>query len=303
MMTRRQLLAALAATTVTACRRSPAATPAPEQPVDAHAAAILAAIEKVGGFDAVKPGDRVVLKVNTNSGDPYPFSTSPTAITAIAGALVARGAKVVVGDRSFWGDDDTIGNLEANGIAGAARDAGVEVISFDEEIEWVEADARLVPSWRPPVHLPRLVLEADHLFNLACAKTHFITGVTLGLKNLLGLVRAKDRARPGNLREHHADRIHHQIADIHRVITPRLTVIDGFKALVTGGPTRRDGTPTIVDTGVVLAGSDRVAIDVAAIALLQQHAPRTEAVHGTRPERHPTILAMRRVAAAAKPPL
>ena len=297
-MTRRQLLAVLAAAAVSACRRSPAASsepPAPKQPIDAHAAAILAAIENARGFDAVKRGDRVVLKVNTNSGDPYPFSTSPTAITAIAGALVARGAKVVVGDRSFWGDADTAGNLEANGIAGAARAAGVEVIAFDDEIDWVEVDARLVPSWRPPVHLPRLVLEADHLFNLACAKTHFITGVTLGLKNLLGLVRARDRARPGNLREHHADRIHHQIADIHRVITPRLTVVDGFQALVTGGPTRRDGTPTIVDAGVVLAGSDRVAIDVAAIALLQRHAPRTEAVHATTPEQHPTVLAMRRV--------
>ena len=297
MMTRRQLLAALAATTVTACRRSPhtlSESPASDPPVDAHASAILAAIAKAGGFDAVKPGDRVVLKVNTNSGDPYPFSTSPTAITTIAGALVARGAKVIVGDRSFRGDDNTMGNLEANGIAGAARAAGVEVIAFDDAIEWVEVDARLVPSWRPPVHLPRLVLEADHVFNLACAKTHFITGVTLGLKNLLGLVRAQDRARPGNLREHHAERIHHQIADIHRVVTPRLTVIDGYQALVTGGPTRHDGEPTIVDAKVVLAGSDRVAIDIEAIALLQQHAPRTEAVHATKPEHHPTILAMRR---------
>jgi len=285
--TRRQLLGFLA---VTACRPSISRACG-----DAHATAIMTAIDRAGGLGFVKRGDRIVLKVNTNSGDPYPFSTSPTAIRAVASALLARGAKVLVGDRSFWGDDDTLGNLEANGIAGAARAAGVEVIAFDDTVAWQEVDPRLVPHWKPPVHLPRRVLEADHVINLACAKTHFITGVTLGLKNLLGLVRATDRARPGNLRTHHAELIHHQIADIHRVLTPRLTVVDGYQALVSGGPTRNDGTPTIVDARVVLADVDRVAADVKAIALLQQHAPASEAVHRTTPDAHPTIVAMRAV--------
>jgi uncharacterized protein (DUF362 family) len=207
--------------------------------------------------------------------------------------LVAAGARVTVGDRSFWGDGDTAGNLEANGIAGAAREAGVELVAFDDDVAWVEVDPKLVPHWRPPVHLPRIAIEADHVINLACAKTHFITGVTLGLKNLLGLVRAQDRSREGNLRVHRDELIHHQIADISRVIVPRLTVIDGYRALVSGGPTRRDGSPMIVDTGVVLADRDRIAADLAAIALLQQHAPAHEAVHLTAAEAHPTIAAAR----------
>jgi uncharacterized protein (DUF362 family) len=48
-----------------------------------------------------------------------------------------------------------------------------------------------------------------------------------------------------------------------------------------------------VRAGVVLAGTDRLALEVAGIRLLQQHAPKTEAIHATRPEQHPTVVAAR----------
>ncbi|MBA2543141.1 MAG: DUF362 domain-containing protein [Deltaproteobacteria bacterium] len=288
MLTRRTLLGLAAALPFGGCRLGESAPDATD-----HAAAVLAAIERAGGLGFVRRRDRVLLKVNTNSGDPFPYSTSPTTVRTIARALIAAGAHVTVGDRSFWGDDDTAGNLEANGIAGATRDTGAKLVVFDDSIDWIEIDPKLVPHWKPPFRLPRIAVEADHLINLACLKTHFISGVTLGLKNLLGLVNARDRARPGNLRSHDAQLIHHQIADVHRAIAPRLTVIDGYRALIAGGPTRRDGSPATADLGVVLAGKDRVALEVSAIALLQKHAVPGEAIHATAPDKHPTILAAR----------
>ncbi len=315
MITRRDLFglgAAAAGAAVMACGRSrrpaddariptPAAAPAaPAAPAIAapppggHHDALFAALAAAGGLGFVRRGDRVLLKVNTNSGDRYPYSTSPDVVRWIATELRDRGAEVTVGDRSFWGDGDTRGNLEANGIAAAARAAGAAVTVFEDDGDWVAVDEALVPSWRPPVHLPRLAVEADHVFNLACVKTHFITGCTLGLKNLLGLVRALDRKRDGNLRVHHDQLIHRQIADVNRAIRPRLTVIDGWRALVSGGPTPDSGArPTIVDTGVVLAGADRVALEVAAIELLQRHAPAGEAIHAQPAAQHPTVEAAR----------
>lgn len=294
MVTRRDVLSlGVTSAALTAFRCKPAASPAPDA---SHRAALDAAIAAAGGLDFVRRGDRVLLKVNTNSGDPYPYSTSPDVVRWIAEELRDRGALVTVGDRSFWGDSDTRGNLEANGIARATRDAGATLAVFDDEGDWVAVDEALVPSWRPPVHLPRAAVEADHVFNLACAKTHFITGCTLGLKNLLGLVRARDRRRDGNLRVHHDELIHRQIADVNRAIAPRLTIIDGWRALVSGGPTPESGArPTIVDAGVVLAGRarERVALDIAAIELLQRHAPASEAIHATPAAEHPTIVAAR----------
>jgi uncharacterized protein (DUF362 family) len=291
MVTRRTFLRIAAAGAAAGCARRVAAPPDDPR---SHDDALAAAIEAAGGLDDVRRGDRVLLKVNTNSGDPYPYSTSPAVVAWLAAALADRGARVTVGDRSFWGDRDTRGNLEANGIAPAARGAGAEVVVFDDAADWVAVDPDRVPSWRPPVHLPRLAVEADHVLNLACAKTHFITGCTLGLKNLLGLVRAADRRRDGNLRVHHDELIHRQIADVNRAITPRLTVVDGWRALVSGGPTPHSGNPpTIVDARVVLAGRDRCAVDVAAIELLQAHAPPDEAIHAQAADRHPTIVAAR----------
>lgn len=255
--TRRQLLKALAV---------------PLLP-SAHEQALQTAVTQAGDPPPIPRGGTVLLKVNTNSGDPAPYSTSPVVVAWFTKHYVTRGVRVVVGDRSFWGDHDTMGNLERNGIAPAARRAGAEVVAFETNTtRWIELDPRDVPSWKPPIRVPALAFEADQLINLACAKTHFITGVTLGLKNMLGLVCADDRAREGNLRSHDPARIHQQIAELHRAITIGLTVIDGFDALVTGGPTPRSGAPpTIVRTGVVLASRDAQAVEAQGRALLQRY--------------------------------
>jgi uncharacterized protein (DUF362 family) len=186
---------------------------------------------------------------------------------------------VIVGDRSFWGDDDTAGNFAANGIAAAARRAGATLLVFDDAIDWVTIPRELTPSWRGDVRVPAVIADADHIINLACLKTHFITACTLTLKNALGLVHAADRARPGNLRTHDESRLYDQIADVNRFFAPSLNVIDGWRALVSGGPTPSSGAPpTIITPRIVIASRDRVAADVAGIDALRALAPRTERI-------------------------
>lgn len=241
----------------------------------AHVEVLAEAVSRAGGPPEVAAGSTVLLKVNTNSGDPAPYSTSPVVVEWLTRHYVERGVKVVVGDRSFWGDRDTRGNLERNGVAPAGRRAGATVLPFEADtVAWTELPAAALPSWVPPVRVPALVFEAGALINLACAKTHFITGVTLGLKNVLGLVRAEDRARDGNLRSHHPQRIHRQIRELHRALPVAFTVIDAWRALVTGGPTPSSGAPpTIVEPRVVLASRDAHAVEREARALLERWAP------------------------------
>jgi uncharacterized protein (DUF362 family) len=259
-MNRREFLAAAAAG-LAACG-APSLT-APPSPRD-HAAALDAAVAPL--LRRVRRGDRVVLKVNANSGDPYPYSTSPLVVERLAGALRDHGARVTVGDRSFFGDRDTAGNLERNGCAPAARAAGADVAVF-EDIAWTHIPAELVPHWVPPVRIPRLATDCDLLVNLACLKTHFITGTTLARKNLLGLVAAEDRARPGNLRVHERDKIHHQIDEIAAFVRPHWNVIDGWRALVSGGPTQAEGD-RLADRRRVLGGPDAAALDAQAAEIL-----------------------------------
>lgn len=242
-------------------------------PRDPHVRALERAVDRAGGLPEAPAGSTVLLKVNTNSGDPFPYSTSPVVVAWVTAQYVSRGVKVVVGDRSFWGDRNTAGNLERNGIAPAARRAGARVVAFEDGlVEWTTLAP--LPHWVAPVRVPSLVFEAAQVINLACAKTHFLTGVSLGVKNALGFVHADDRARPGNLRTHVAERLPHQVAEVHAALPISFTVIDGFRALVTGGPTPSSGAPpTIVETGVVLASRDAAEVEREGRALLAKWAP------------------------------
>jgi uncharacterized protein (DUF362 family) len=258
-----------------------------------HKQTLERAVESAGGLPVIRSGETVFLKVNTNSGDAYPYSTSPLVVSWFAQLAIDCGAKVLVGDRSFWGDGNTLGNFERNGIASAARKTGAKLLAFeDDSTAWISLNENLVPSWKPPVRIPRVVYEANHIFNLACAKTHFITGCTLGFKNMLGLVSAEDRRRPGNLRTHDSLKIHDQIAQVAAAISVSFSVIDGFHALVSGGPTPSSAkNPLIVKTGIILAGRERISLEESGIGLLQKYAPKHEAIHNTLPAQHPTVMA------------
>ena len=253
--------------------------------------AVRSALRPVGGLESVKSGQTVLLKVNTNSGDPYPYSTNPALIRFLGKELRARGAKVYVGDRSFWGDKDTAGNLRRNGIAAAAKSVGATLVVFDDRTtDWVQIPGRFLSHWSGAVHVPRIAVEADHLINLPCVKTHFITTFTMALKNVLGLVKASDRARPGNLRTHTQEQIYHQIAEINRFVQPSLNILDGYEALITGGPTPKH-SPTIVKPRLIVASTDRIATDVVGVAILKSLSPPPERVTQFDAWKNPLIVA------------
>jgi uncharacterized protein (DUF362 family) len=66
------------------------------------------------------------------------------------------------------------------------------------------------------------------------------------------------------------------IAEINTAYAPALIVLDGLEAFISGGP----DTGERVSPGVILAGTDRIAIDAAGVALLRYFGCRTEAGQG-----------------------
>ena len=260
---------------------------------------IEAALAETIGLSMIKRGDSVYLKVNTNSGDSFPFSTSPTCIATIGGMLRDMGVTDIrIGDRSFWGDDDTAANFERNGIAQAARKLGTRAIAFEDEgTDWVILPRDLHPDWVGELRLPRLVTSATHIINLPCLKTHFIAGFTMSLKNCLGLVNPTDRRRPGNLKTHAPidEALGRQIAQVNQAFTPSLNVLNGYRALITGGPTPHDRTHhrggDIATPRVVIASTDRIATDATGLAVLRTLCPKTESVTQFAPFAHPQLKA------------
>jgi uncharacterized protein (DUF362 family) len=101
-----------------------------------------------------------------------------------------------------------------------------------------------------PVFTP--FLEADKFINLPVAKHHSLTGVTLAFKNLYGIV--------GGQRQRLHQRIHESLADLGSFLRPTLTVLDGYRVLLRGGP----GGGNLEDVApmrTIVAGTDPVAVD------------------------------------------
>ena len=107
------------------------------------------------------------------------------------------------------------------------------------------------------ITVPRIVTESA-VISAAKMKTHMATKVTLGMKNMFGLLPDKFKGK------YHMNGISKVIVDINTVIKPALTVIDGFVAMEGQGPT--DGTPVKMD--LIIAGKDVVATDATAARVM-----------------------------------
>ncbi|HSP06338.1 MAG TPA: DUF362 domain-containing protein, partial [Acidobacteriota bacterium] len=101
---------------------------------------------------------------------------------------------------------------------------------------------------------------------------------TLSLKNSVGLAA---KFVPGDsynyMKELHSSPSQRlMIAEINTAYRPDLIVMDGVEAFVTGGP----DSGKKVDSGVILASTDRVAIDAVGVALLRHFGTTAEVSSG-----------------------
>jgi uncharacterized protein (DUF362 family) len=224
-------------------------------------------------------GRALFLKPNYNSADPTPGSTHNDTLSALVQALQARGAgRITVGDRSGMGDTRAV--MEQKGIFGLAQELGVETVVFDElaaaEWELVQPEGS---HWQRGFRVARPVLDADGVIQTCCLKTHRYGGhFTLSLKNSVGLVAKylQDEGYDYMTELHSSPHQRRMIAEINAAYRPDLIVLDGVEAFVDGGPDRG----TLVESQVVLAGTDRVAIDAVGVALLRYYGTTAQVSYG-----------------------
>lgn len=107
--------------------------------------------------------------------------------------------------------------------------------------------------------LPKRVLDAEVIINLPKMKTHMHTLVTLGIKNLHGMLYDYERLM------FHRNDVSYKVVDILRAIRPQLTIIDGIFAMEGQAPL---SGKTISDMNTIIAGTDPVAVDVVGCAVM-----------------------------------
>ena len=211
------------------------------------AAAVLGALGGMNSF--VSPGDFVVVKPNVGW-DRRPeqaANTNPDLVAEVVRQCLAAGAsRVIVTDVTC---NDATRCFQRSGIAAAAREAGAEV-QIAQEAHFREVNIGGALLGRQPVY--DAYLEADKFINLPIAKHHGLTRVTLGMKNLYGIL-------GGNRSRLHQD-IHNSLADLAHFLRPTLILLDAWRILLRNGP--QGGSLGDVDERrMLVACTDPVAID------------------------------------------
>lgn len=213
-------------------------------------------------------GKRVLVKPNFNTADPTPGSTHNDILRQLLKEIHDSGAMdITVGDRS--GPTPTKEVLEEKGILNMAKELDFMPINFEdlEDKDWVKFDPD-GNHWNDGFFIARPVVEAEYTVSTCCIKTHQYGGVfTLSLKNSVGVT-------PRNLmRElHGSPDMRKMIAEINLGYEPDLIVIDGIECFVDGGPM----TGKKKTANVIIAGTDRVAVDAVGIAVLKELGTKKE---------------------------
>lgn len=214
------------------------------------------------GINPVK-GKDVLLKPNFNTADPFPGSTHNDTLTHLILHLKEIGAKsITIGERS--GPPDTSDVLKKKGIYELCKKLDVGLINF--EVLPPDGWIRIKPEkshWRDGFDVARPVIDSNCIVSTCCLKTHAYGGVfTMSLKLSVGVTHKR------NMRELHTSfrSMRKMIAEINQAYAPCLILLDGIEAFVDGGPDR--GTKKKAD--IILAGTDRVAIDAVGIAILKE---------------------------------
>jgi uncharacterized protein (DUF362 family) len=208
------------------------------------------ALESLGGVRRfISRGDVVVIKPNI-AWDRTPeqaANTNPLAVAEMVRQCLDTGAKkVIVTDVSC---NEPHRCFERSGIARAASAEGAEVVLPEERLfHQVNLRGDVLGEW--PVLEP--FIAADKMINFPVAKSHGLTGVTLGMKNWYGIL--------GGARNRLHQRIHESLADLADVMRPTLTLIDAYRVLIRNGPTGGSFADVLLKKTLV-AGTDPVALD------------------------------------------
>lgn len=212
-------------------------------------------LEPLGGMPAfVRPGERVLLKPNMLSAKSpeKAVTTHPEVLRGVIGLVQEAGGTVLVGDSPGIGDFRKV--AERSGMLRVIEETGAEPAEFAEAV--AVSGSGLFKRFE----LARPYLEADRVINLPKLKTHEMMTMTCGVKNLFGAVVGHEKAawhlKAGADREMFAQ----MLLEIYLLRKPDLTIVDAVTAMEGDGP----GSGDPVQVGLLLAGSNAVAVDVIA---------------------------------------
>lgn len=216
------------------------------------------AIESMGGMKKfVRKGQTVCVKPNIGW-DVIPekaADTNPLLVKRIIEHCFNAGAKDV------YVFDNTCDNWRRcysnSGIEKAAGDAGAKVVSGATEGYYQQVDLKNGRTMKN-AKIHEVLLNSNVFINVPVLKHHGGGRITIGMKNLMGIVWDREFMHRNNL--------HQCIADLSTYRKPDLIVVDAYNVMMKNGP-RGVGLDDLELMKSQIISTDIVAADAAAAKL------------------------------------
>jgi uncharacterized protein (DUF362 family) len=228
---------------------------------------IEAAFDLIGGSKPLIEGvnGEIIIKPNCNHDMPFPRNSHPDTVKNIAKNLISEGLNprnIVIGDMSgMYRGLPTKFTMENLGMTKVADELGLEIACFEEE-EWVLVEDTGNGAWPDGITIPRRVYDADRLIMTPILRPHTSVTFSMSIKLAVGLMDPKGREWL-----HNGEHIYEKLLGFNLAISSDLTLIDGLRCYVDKGP----NFSKMVKPGVIIIGSNRVAVDTIAVGVLKYY--------------------------------
>ncbi len=223
-----------------------------------HALSLIGGIKKF-----IQPGEKILLKPNLLSAHTpeEAVTTHPEIIRVIIKIVKSANAIPMIFDSPSILNVDSV--YEKTGIKTIAQEENVEII-HPSEYSLKEFDINSAKIKK--LYLSKIVFEVDGIINIPKLKTHALTTLTLGIKNLYGLI-------PGFIKSEYHKEAHNTklfnelLSEIYRVVRPKikLSILDGIIGMEGNGP----ANGKVRSFNLLAAAEDTVALDTFIFNLLK----------------------------------
>jgi uncharacterized protein (DUF362 family) len=223
-----------------------------------HAHVTRNALAAIGGIKRfVKPGQTVVVKPNMgwDRSSEQAANTNPVVVRAVVEECLRAGAKKVkVFDRTCNDERRCYVNSGIEPALKGLKNVDVKHLE-DERFKSVALNGKALKEW----DLYGEALSADVFINLPVLKHHGLSRLTIGMKNIMGIM----GGNRGSIHKH----LDTALADVNAVFRPHLTIVDATRVLTAHGPQGGD-LKDVKHLNKVLASTDIVAVDAYATTLM-----------------------------------
>jgi len=209
-------------------------------------------------------GKRILLKPNLVEFDANGvINTNPALIEAAIDAFKSLGAREVIVAEGPGHRRDNEYLLSASGLYDVIKEHRIRYVDLNtDDVRATKLKSHF--SHFEQIYLPETLYNADLLVSMPKLKTHHWAGVTLSLKNMFGVMPGSVYGWPKNAL--HWAGINNSILDINGALPlPRFAIVDGIVGMEGNGPLQ--GEPK--NSGVLILGSDLVAVDATAARLMK----------------------------------